>query len=169
MPSSSALDKKDYLILKLLTVDAMTTFKDISKQVGLSPTSVSARIKRLRKMSFFDPTIHIDYEKVGLRTYTLGLTLRTGIPADSRAKIVEKLIDETDVISIWTASGEHDLVVHVVFGSGRELMSFVDSKVRTIREIDAIDISEILEANKRDSKNLKTNEAREIPVHLSFK
>jgi len=163
----SKFDEKDYLILKLLTLDTMVSLKDISKQVGLTPPSVSARIKKLRGMGIFDPTIHIAFEKFGLRRYTLGLTLRTGIPPDSRAKIIERFLDEPAVISIWTASGEHDLVFHVVFSSSYELMKFIDQKVRPISEIASMDVSEILDAIKRDGKNVRTNGIKDIPIPFS--
>ncbi len=169
MTSRSAvkIDEKDYLILKILTSDVMTTFRNISKQVGLSPPSVSARIKRLREMGVFDPTIHVDFDRFGLTRYTLGLTLRTGIPPDSRAKIVERFIDEPAVTSIWTTSGEHDVVIHVVFSSSYKLMRFIDMKVRPISEIDTIDVSEVLEAVKRDSKNVKSKSTSDIPIPFS--
>lgn len=161
------IDEKDYVILKILTSDVMIAFKNIAKQVGLSPPSVSARIKKLRGLGVFDPTIHIDFDRFGLRKYALGLTLGTGIQPDSRAKIVERFVDEPAVISIWTTSGEHDVVIHVVFSSSYELVKFIDMKVRPISEIDTIDVSEILEAIKRDSKNVKERSTKEIPIPFS--
>lgn len=160
-------DEKDYLILKILTSDGMARFKDISKQVGLSPPSVSARIRKLRKMGVFDPGIYIDYQKVGLRRYTLGLTLRTGTPPDSRAKIIERLIDEDKVVSIWSTSGDHDLVVHVVFSSSDELTDFIDEKVRPLREIETIDIIEVLATVKREGKKIRSGITKDIPFRIS--
>jgi len=163
----SKFDEKDYLILKLLTLDTMVSLKDISKQVGLTPPSVSARIKKLRGMGIFDPTIHIAFEKFGLRRYTLGLTLRTGIPPDSRSRVIERFLDEPAVISIWIAAGEHDLVIHVVFSSSHELLNFVDKKIRPIIEIASIEVSEILDAIKRDGKEVRTNRTSDIPIPFS--
>lgn len=160
-------DEKDYQILKLLSSDVMVPFKEIARQVGLSPPSVSARIRKLRALGVFDPTIHIDFHRIGLERYTLGLSLRTGIPPDSKDKIVGEFMDEASVISIWKTSGEHDLVIHVVFGSSHELMDFVDTKVRPLSEIRTIDVSEILEAVKQDGKNMKTNVTKDLPIPVS--
>ena len=161
------LDEKDYLILKLLTLDTMVSLKDISKQVGLSAPSVSARIKKLRGMGIFDPTIHIDFEKFGFRRYMLGFALRTGIPPDSRSRVIERFLDEPAVISIWVASGEYDLVIQVVFSSSHELLNFVDKKIRPITEIASIDVSEILEPIKRDSKDVRSDRTSDLPIPFS--
>ena len=142
----------------------MAKFKDIAEQVGLSPPSVSARIRKLRKMGVFDPSIYIDYQKVGLRRYTLGLTLRTGTPPDSRAKIIESLINENKVVSIWSTSGDHDLVVHVVFSSSHELTNFIHEKVRPLREIETIDIIEVLATPKKRGQKHKNRDNKRYPV-----
>ncbi len=158
------LDEKDYLILRLLAQNSMTTFKNIAKQVGLSPPSISARIRRLRETSVFDPAIHIDLGKFGLTKYSLGLTLNTGIPPESRAKIIEKLVDEAAVVSILATTGDHDLVVVTAFNSTRELTNFIDKKIRPIREIEAIHPHEILKVMKIECKNTETGKVEDIPI-----
>lgn len=158
------LDDKDYLILKLLAQDSMTAFKNIAKQVGLSPPSVSARIRRLRETGVFSPAIHIDLEKLGITKYSLGLTLSTGIPPESRAKIIEKLVDEAAVVSILTTTGDHDLVVVTAFNSTRELTNFIDEKIRPIREIEAIHAHEILKVMKIECKNMETGKIEDLPI-----
>jgi len=161
------LDEKDYLILRILALDSMVSLKDISEQVGLSSPAVSVRVQRLKSTGVISPGVRVDFGRFGLRRYTLGLTLRTGIPADSRDRVIGKFLEEPAIISIWTTSGEHDLVLHAVFGSSYDLMYFIDKKIRPITEISSIGISEMLEAVKRECRDTQTSRIHDIPIPYS--
>ena len=140
--SNQKLDETDYLILKILTRDARTSLKDIASEVGLSSPSVRARLKRLRKV--FTPTIIFEFEEVGLTRHFISLTLRHGIPSDSKLKVVERIKNEPAVYAIWETTGEQDIVVHVLSTTTKELVNFVENKLRPMNEISSIRTSEIV-------------------------
>lgn len=136
------LDDVDFQILKILNRNARASIKHIADKVGLSSPSVSARLKKLRKV--FTPTILFEFEEVGLDRHFIALTLRTGIPTDSKKKIVDKIKSEPAVYAIWETTGKQDLMVHVLFATAEELVGFIDNKLRPMSEISSIEVSQIV-------------------------
>ena len=62
-----ALDKLDTAILRMLQLDGRTTYDTVGEQVGLSPSAVLRRVKRLEDAGVIDRYVAlVKPEKVGL-------------------------------------------------------------------------------------------------------
>ena len=70
MPDISALDKLDRAILRSLQQNGRETYDVIGEQVGLSPSAVLRRVKRLEESGVIDSYVAL----VRPETVGLGLT-----------------------------------------------------------------------------------------------
>ncbi|MHA1975649.1 MAG: Lrp/AsnC family transcriptional regulator [Candidatus Hodarchaeales archaeon] len=103
------LDKIDYTILRSLCKDGRTIYRDIAKQLNVSPQTISDRVKKLEedKKVIRNFTIDIDPEKIG---YDIEFICELDIDAshmDHILSILDKIL-EIHVIKITT--GIHDIL-----------------------------------------------------------
>ena len=90
------MDSVDRSILKLLTLDARMSLKELGKRVRLSSPSVSERLRRLEERGVIRSfTIDIDPRAIG---YAFQAIIRVR-PLPGKVQQVEKLIAETPEIS----------------------------------------------------------------------
>jgi len=112
------IDEKDYAILDVLEEHGEYTVRKISRKTRLAPTTVHARIKKLRRMRVIRKyTVDVDRKKLGLMVGAYIL-----VSADLKhlkqrhmsqydlAKEIEKL---PGVISVHIVTGLSDLVVRL--------------------------------------------------------
>lgn len=86
------LDDLDQGILALLLRDARVSLKDLAEQVGLSPPSVSERVKKLEERGVIRGfTIEINPEALG---YPLQAIVRIR-PLPGKLHVVQKMLEQT--------------------------------------------------------------------------
>ena len=113
--ASTALDRVDRDILRLITVDASLSLAQIAKQVGLTPTPCWKRIRRmeqegniLRRVAVLEPA------RIGLPVAVF-VAVET---ADHSAAWLEKfhavVATMPEIVDAWRMSGDVDYLLHVV-------------------------------------------------------
>ena len=127
------LDETDRRILRLLNKDARMSFRRISRELKLSLTTVTTRVKKLEKEGIIKGYIPlIDPEKLGLdMLVTIGLDI-------SKAKTVEiqkKIAKDPHVIAAYNTIGQWDSVIIARFRSRIDLDSFL-RKVLSLPGVD---------------------------------
>lgn len=114
------MDKTDYSILKLLQKNGRKTASDISKEIHMSVSAVSERIKRLEKENVIKGyTIVVDERRVGY-ALTILMEVRLENPRyfDDFAKAVEGM---DEIIACYYKTGEFDLLLKIACDSGDEI------------------------------------------------
>jgi len=125
--------------------NARTPYVKIAKMLGVSETAVRKRVKKLEKMGLIKRyTIEVDPKKIGFE-------IRALIGIDTKPErfisTLEKLKAMEEVISLYSASGDHMILVECWFRDSKELTSFV-KKLEVIEGVTRVCPAIILEKVK---------------------
>lgn len=112
--TTDRLDRIDMGILHMLQADARNiTTEEIGDNVGLTSSSVAARIKALENdgvITGYAPMI--DYDAAGFDNHVL---VRASLPDDDRRPVMEASIDIPNVVSVReVVGGDLNLILEVV-------------------------------------------------------
>lgn len=116
------IDRIDVEIIKLLQNDARLSNKQVAAAVGLAPSSVHDRLKRLwadRVLTGFYAEVDPSVMGVGLEAL-----LMIELSKHERATVdrfLEEVVKFPEVRSAYLITGRHDIVVHVVARDTRHL------------------------------------------------
>jgi DNA-binding Lrp family transcriptional regulator len=137
---SEKIDEKDLMILDVLEKHGEYTVRKIAKKTLLAPTTVHARIKKLKKMKVIRKfTIDIDRKKIGLMVgaYILVSADLKHLKQNHKsqydlAKEIEKL---PGVRTVHIVTGVSDLVARVRFKDIEEFDKFLLSKLQMLEGV----------------------------------
>jgi DNA-binding Lrp family transcriptional regulator len=103
------MDDLDLRIIEILAKNSRVSFRKIAKETGLSTDTVMRRYKKLEEEGEIQPTIIVDYVKLGYE----GLVYFIGgfHPKGNPSKVIEEVTKIPNVIAIMKASGSYDLVI----------------------------------------------------------
>jgi DNA-binding Lrp family transcriptional regulator len=107
------MDEIDKKIIKVLLNNSRISFRNLSKQVGLSTDTVIRRYEKLESEGAIRPIITVDYEKLGYQGvifYFIRVFGHSDINTISAE--IQKI---PDVVSTLTASGLYDLMANACF------------------------------------------------------
>jgi DNA-binding Lrp family transcriptional regulator len=117
------LDKLDLKIIEVLNQNARTSFREISRKLKISLTTVANRIKKLETEGIIKGYIPlIDLDKVGYSLLTIiGIRISRG-----RLMEVEKKISKNPhVYEIYDTTGDWDSIIIARFKNREELNTFI--------------------------------------------
>jgi len=112
---STALDRVDREILRLISVDASLSLAEIAAKVGLTPTPCWKRIRRMEQAGIIVRRVAVlDPAKIGLPVAVF-VEVET---ADHSAAWLEKfhtvVATMPEIVDAWRMSGDVDYLLHVV-------------------------------------------------------
>lgn len=114
------MDSTDYKKLKILQRNGRETASNISKEIHMSVSAVTERIKRLESENVIKGyTIVVDERRIGF-AMTILMEVRLENPRffDDFTKAVE---DMDEIIACYYKTGEFDLLLKIACDSGDEL------------------------------------------------
>ena len=114
------MDSTDYKILKILQRNGRETASNISKEIHMSVSAVTERIKRLESENIIKAyTIVVDERRIGF-AMTILMEVRLENPKyfEDFSKAVE---DMDEIIACYYKTGEFDLLLKIACDSGDEL------------------------------------------------
>lgn len=119
------MDDKDRKLLALLEADCRTSYAELGQHVGLAPSSVHDRIRKLeRSGTIRGYRADVDLEGAGLPiTAFVSLALRPGSPADIAAKVAELPLVE----SCYSVAGDNSYVLVVRAATTKDLEDLLDA------------------------------------------
>ncbi len=108
-PPAQSFDDLDLKILRSLLADSRTSARGMASELGVSTSTVTARIERLRRSRVLQGfTATVDYQKLGYE-----LTVITEIIV-SKGKLVEmekEIARVPGVLAVYDVTGEIDAIV----------------------------------------------------------
>ncbi len=111
---SSPLDRTDRAILRLLQDDAQASFKQIASAVGLAPSTVYERVRRLRASGVLRGVrADIDPAALGIGIQAMLLVELSLHRPETYAGFRDHLSDHAEVLAWYEVAGRRDLFVHV--------------------------------------------------------
>ena len=135
----------DLELIRILMKNARTPYVKIAKMLEVSETAVRKRVKKLEEMGVIRKyTIEVDPKKIGFE-------IRALIGIDTKPErfisTLEKLKVMEEVISLYSASGDHMILVECWLKNSKELTSFV-KKLETMEGVTRVCPAIILEKVK---------------------
>jgi DNA-binding Lrp family transcriptional regulator len=127
------MDDTDRRILGMLNKDARMSFRRISRELKMSLTKVTSRVKKMEREGIIKGYIPLlDAEKMGFDMLVIiGLDI-------SKAKILEiqeKIAKDPHVFEVYNTIGQQDSVIIARFRNRADLDSFI-RKVLSIKGVD---------------------------------
>jgi len=135
----------DFELIKLLMENSRTPYVKLGELLGVSETAIRKRVKRLEEEGVIRRyTIEVDPKKLGFKVNAL-IGLDT-VP-ERLIAVIEELKAMEDVLSLYSASGDHMLLLECWFKDSEELARFV-KRLESIRGVTRVCPAIILEKLK---------------------
>jgi len=141
----SRIDEIDLQILDSLQEDARTPFVRLAKDLGVSDTTVRARVERLVRRFGVKFVVDVDPKELGL-AYAY-LAVRVQGPAMTRA--VDRMSELPEIIFLGRTVGGYDLMAEMVCRDNDDLLRVLD-EIRTIPGVTTLDTFTVLRVEKED-------------------
>lgn len=144
------IDRIDAEILRLLQNDARLSNKQLAAAIGLAPSSVHDRLKRLWREGVLTGL----HAKVDPKVMGVGLEalLLIGLAKHERATVdclMEEVVKIPEVRSAHLITGRYDLVVHVVARDTRHLKDLALDQFTSRSSVTRIETSIIFETKTK--------------------
>jgi len=112
------MDETDLLIIKRMTENARISFREIAKELGVSPDTVISRYKTLQENGVIrGSTVVIDPKKIGYHGMAVFMIdaspthiFTTEVTPPESSLILERLIQMRNIILATKTVGDHDLL-----------------------------------------------------------
>ncbi len=145
------MDKTDYKILSLLEKNARISNTEIARQIGMVPSGVLERIKKLEQNGHIkEYTTHLRPESLNLDLLAF-VFVRAKEPAGN-IETAKKLAEFQEILEVHQVAGEDCYLLKIRLKDNRSLAVFMREKIGTIPTITSTRTVIALETIKETSK-----------------
>ena len=117
------LDELDVSILRRLNTDARKSFRDIARELRVSISTVSNRVKRLEQEGVVLGYVPVlDEKKLG---YDVLAVIGIRISKGKLLEVQRKIGREDKVVDVYDVTGEYDSVIIARFKNTKDLDAFI--------------------------------------------
>lgn len=143
------LDDLDVAILRRLNQDARKSFRDIAREIEVSISTVSNRVKRLESEGIilgYAPLL--DEKKLG---YDVLAVIGVRISKGKLLEVQRKIAREDKVVEVYDVTGEYDSVIIARFRNTKELDAFI-KKLVAMENVDRTYTQVVLNVVKQEKR-----------------
>ncbi|MEE9592733.1 MAG: Lrp/AsnC family transcriptional regulator [Thermoplasmata archaeon] len=116
-------DDLDLEIMRLLNRDARQSYRDLARQLKISTSTVSNRIRRLEKEGIIKGYVPIiDQHKTG---FDLPVVVGLQISKGKLLEVQQKIAEDPRVFGVYDVTGDWDSIVMARFRNTRDLDAFI--------------------------------------------
>jgi len=126
--ASSQLDDVSKMIIEQLQIDGRRSYAEIGKAVGLSEAAVRQRVQKLTESGVMQVVAVTDPMQLGFYRQAM-IGVRCG--GDTR-EIADALAKMSAVDYVVLTAGSFDILVEVVCENDDDLITLLNSKIRTL-------------------------------------
>ncbi len=139
------MDRKDRIIIEMLSKNARISYSEIAKKLKISETAVRKRIKKLEEKGIIEGyTVKVNPSKLGYKSIAhIGINTRP----DAFLHVACKLKEMEAVKCVAITSGGHSIMIDVWAKDSEELNKILD-EIEKIDGVISINPSVILERLK---------------------
>jgi DNA-binding Lrp family transcriptional regulator len=146
------MDDLDQKIIKKLNENARKSYREISRELKVSLSTISNRIRRLEDDGIIKRYIPvIDQEKLG---YALTAIINIKISRGKLIEVQEKISKDTHVSAVYDITGDWDSLVIANFKDRKDLNGFIKG-VLTIEHVERTNTQLVLNIVKDEKRVLK--------------
>ena len=117
------MDKLDYQILQSLNTNARKSFRNIAKELKVSFSTISNRVKKLEDEGIIEKYIPvINREKIG---FDLTALINIKLTPGKLLEVQKKISEDYHVSGVFDITGDWDSLVVAHFKDRRDLNSFI--------------------------------------------
>ncbi len=132
----TALDEKDYEILRLLEENAKLTVREIAVKINLSPTPAHERIKRLEKNGVIkNYSAILDKKKVNKGIVVICMVTLREHNKKAGAIFINAVLAFREVLECYNISGDFDFMLKITAESMDSYHDFFVNKLTEIKGI----------------------------------
>jgi DNA-binding Lrp family transcriptional regulator len=117
------MDKLDYTIIKSLNENARKSFRHVAKELKVSLSTISNRVKRLEEDGVIERYVPVvDKEKIG---YDLTAVINIKLTHGKLIEVQEKISKDNHVSAVYDITGDWDSLIVAHFKDRRDLNNFI--------------------------------------------
>jgi Lrp/AsnC family transcriptional regulator, leucine-responsive regulatory protein len=151
------LDKTDLKILKHLQEDGCLSNLDLAAKVGLSPTPIFERVKKLEKAKIIKGYhAEVDAVALGLGLQTFMMISLSQTMGDAIPNFIRQINEIPEIVECHHVTGSSDYILKIIVEDIAAYESLAMGTIRNIKEISAMTTMVILSTIK-DSKVAPVN------------
>lgn len=146
-----ALSDVDIKILKALTSDARASSRQLSKQCGVSTSTVLSRLKKLEENGVIKGyTAIVDHEKIG---YELTVVIELTVSKGRLLEVENEIAKLPNVCCVYDVTGLIDAIIIAKFKSREELSRFA-KRLLAMPYVERTNTHVVLTTIKEDFRDL---------------
>ena len=146
--AKTKIDDIDIKIVRLLLQDSTVPTSTIAGYLGLHPSTVSYRVRKLRESGVIKKfTVSVDWRKLGKEVEA---ALLITCSPQHFARVAATLAAMDEVIELHTLTGFSDILAMVTLTDMAEYKDFIEKRLGAIPEIDGFRAGIVLEDFKEE-------------------
>ena len=143
------MDKLDYSIVRSLNSNARKSFRHIAKELHVSLSTISNRVKRLEEKGIIERYIPVvNREKIG---FDLTAVINIKLTHGKLIEVQEKISKNDQVSAVYDITGDWDSVIIAHFKDRRDLNNFI-KKVLSMNYVERSNTQLVLNIVKDEKK-----------------
>lgn len=109
-------------LIRELEKNSREPFTEIARKFNVSEAAIRKRIKKLLQLGIIRFSVEVNYKKIGYNNLAI-----VGLDAKPEyfISVLEMLKKDRDIKELYSSTGDHMIMVKVVFKSSRELNTFI--------------------------------------------
>ena len=133
------VDQKDKQLFNLLITNPSMTQAQLGEKLGVTKLTINNRIKRLKeKKVILGNSLILDLDKLG---YDVTVVVNVKIKGGKLTETSEKYATDPHVCSLYTISGEYDMVLVAKFHNRNQLQNWNEKMTQDTEHIERVNTS----------------------------
>lgn len=143
------LDDYDKKIVEILQQDSSISNIDLSKKIGLAPSSCLLRVKNLKEQKILKQfTVVIDEKKLGFEITCFAKVYMQPLNRETSARFIEEVKKSPEIVECYTITGDASFFIKIVAKNFQYYRDFVYDKLLSIPGVTNIDTSIVVGLEK---------------------
>ena len=146
------LDEYDKKIVELLQQDSSISNIDLSKKIGLAPSSCLLRVKNLKEQKILKQfTVVVDEKQLGFQITCFAKVYILPFNRENCQNFIAEVKDIPEIVECYTITGDASFLLKIVAKDLESYRNFVFDKLLKAPYVNNIDTSLVVGSEKESS------------------
>lgn len=144
------LDQYDKKIVELIQTDSSISNIDLSKKIGLAPSSCLLRVKNLKEQKIIKQfTAVVDEKLLGFEVTCFAKVYMSPLNRETVSNFIKEIHDIPEIVECYTITGDAAFLLKIVAKNFEHYRDFVFDKLLSIASVSNIDTSIVAGVEKK--------------------